>query len=235
VTETTGAGARGARSAGLLVATRGADNVGLTLVDLVQGETVDAEQMQLLIAGAIPAGHKVALTDIPLGQAIVKYGAVIGYATVPIAMGSHVHVHNVTVKGPVSPHRSGAWHAGAAWEPPVKPTRDHFLGYRRPGGEVATRNYIGILPSVNCAATVARMVAQAAGVAHAGTPGLDGVIALSHDLGCGLAEGGRGDDILRRTLRGYAGHANLVGVVAVSLGCEVNQPDHFLLDCHIDE
>jgi altronate hydrolase len=230
VTETTAASASGERPPRLLVASRGADNVGLTLADLAQGETVDAELTQVLIAQAIPAGHKVALTDIALGQPIVKYGAVIGYATAPIPTGSHVHVHNVTVNGSASPNRSEPRHAASAWTPPAKPTRDHFLGYRRPGGDMATRNYIGILPSVNCAATVARMVAQAAGAAHAGTPGLDGVIALSHDLGCGLAEGGRGDEILRRTLRGYAGHANLVGVVAVSLGCEVNQPDHFLDD-----
>ena len=214
----------------LLVADRGADNVGLTLVDLRAGATCDAGPARIPIGQDIPAGHKVALTDIPVGRAIVKYGAVIGYATAPITPGSHVHVHNVAVRGAASPNRGDARRAAGTWAPPATPTRDHFLGYKRPGGAVATRNYIGILPSVNCAATVSRMVARAAEAAHAGTPGLDGVIALGHDLGCGLAEGGRGDEILRRTLRGYAAHPNLVGVVSVSLGCEINQPEHFLED-----
>ena len=105
---------------------------------------------------------------------------------------------------------------------------DHFLGYRRPTGASATRNYIGILPSVNCAATVARVAAGVAGARVAGTPACDGVIALTHDLGCAMAEGTPGDEILRRTLRGYAVHPNLAGVIVVALGCEVNQPDNFL-------
>jgi altronate hydrolase len=103
---------------------------------------------------------------------------------------------------------------------------DHFLGYRRSDGRAATRNYIGVLPTVNCSATVARLIAQAATSAHANTEGLDGVIALGHDLGCGLAEGTTGDDILRRTLRGYATHPNIAGILVVSLGCEVNQPEN---------
>ncbi|MFE4663754.1 UxaA family hydrolase [Streptomyces sp. NPDC056716] len=214
----------------LLVADRSADNVGLTLSDLRAGAICAAGPARIPIAQDIPAGHKVALTGIPADGPIVKYGAVIGYATAPIAPGHHVHTHNVAVRGAASPNRGDARRAAAAWTPPAAPTRDHFLGYQRPGGAVATRNYIGILPSVNCAATVSRMVAEAARTAHAGTPGLDGVIALSHDLGCGLAEGTRGDEILRRTLHGYATHPNLVGVVSVSLGCEVNQPEHFLED-----
>src|SRR5439155_25466283 len=115
-----------------------------------------------------------------------------------------------------------------AWRPPFAPAHDHFLGYRRPDRRVATRNYIGILPSVNCAATVARLAAAAAGTQIAGLPGCDGVIALTHDLGCAMAEGTAGDDLLRRTLRGYALHPNLVAVIVVSLGCEVNQPQNFL-------
>jgi altronate hydrolase len=214
----------------LLVADRSTDNVGLTLNDLREGVTCDVGPARIPIAQDVPAGHKVALTDIEVGRPIVKYGAVIGYATAPITPGSHVHVHNLAVRGTASPNRGDVRRTAVGWTPPAAPTRDHFLGYRRPDGAVATRNYIGILPSVNCAATVSRMIAQAAETAHAGTPGLDGVIALGHDLGCGMAEGGRGDEILRRTLHGYAAHPNLVGVVSVSLGCEVNQPDHYLAD-----
>ena len=128
----------------------------------------------------------------------------------------------------MSAHAGGEGHKEDPWITPVLPTREHFLGYRRPSGTAATRNYIGVLPSVNCSATVSRLIAQSANAAHAGVGELDGVIALSHDLGCGMAENTRGDEILRRTLRGYAEHPNLVGVLVVSLGCEINQPENFL-------
>lgn len=82
----------------LLVADRSADNVGLTLDDLPEGAVCEADPVRIPITQDIPAGHKVALTDIRPGQAIVKYGAVIGYATAPITPGSHVHVHNVEVR-----------------------------------------------------------------------------------------------------------------------------------------
>src|SRR4029077_1377399 len=98
----------------------------------------------------------------------------------------------------------------------------------RPDGRVGTRNYIGILPSVNCAATVARLAAAAAAPRLMGIPSCDGVIALAHELGCGLERDTTEDELLRRTLRGYATHPNLVAVVVVTLGCEVNQPENFL-------
>jgi len=81
---------------------------------------------------------------------------------------------------------------------------------------------------VNCAATVARLAAAAAGARIGGLASCDGVVALTHDLGCAMAEGTSGDDLLRRTLRGYAVHPNLAAVIVVSLGCEVNQPENFL-------
>ena len=74
---------------------------------------------------------------------------------------------------------------------------------------------------------MARLVAHAAGALFSDIPGLDGVISLNRNLGCAMAEGTRGDDILRRTPRGYAVHPNLVAVLVISLGCEVNQPKNF--------
>jgi len=173
----------------------------------------------------IPAGHKVAVRAVAAGAPVHKYGEVIGIARADIPAGAHVHVHNLGV-GPHTASGGPFRGAGPAWRPPATPTREHFLGYRRADGRAATRNYIAVLPTVNCSATVARMVAQTANVTHAGVPGLDGVIALTHDLGCGMAEGTPGDDILRRTLRGYAGHANIAAVLTISLGCEVNQPEN---------
>src|SRR4029077_175018 len=160
---------------------------------------------------------------------VFKLGHRIGEATAPIEDGEYLHSHKLRERSDrPAAEQAGRHDDAGAWRPPVAPNHGHFLGYRRPDGRVATRNYIGILPSVNCAATVARLAAAAAGVQVAGLPSCDGVIALTHDLGCAMAEGTPGDELLRRTLHGYAVHPNLAGVIVVTLGCEVNQPENFL-------
>ena len=205
------------------------DNVGIAIDELGPGDLIDVGRGRLPVRSLIPAGHKVALDDLAPGDLIFKLGHRIGEATVSIGAGEHVHSHNLGVRRDrPATEAAGGLDDGTAWRPPVVPTQDHFLGYRRPDGRVATRNYIGILPSVNCSATVARLAAAAAGAQIAGLPGCDGVIALTHGLGCALAPGTYGDVLLRRTLRGYAVHPNLAGVIVVALGCEVNQPENFL-------
>jgi altronate hydrolase len=205
------------------------DNVGIAIKDIRPGDLIDLGSGQRAVRSLIPAGHKIALVNLAPGDSVFKLGHRIGEATAPIEAGEHVHTHNLAVRGDRQPaEAAGRPYDAGAWRPPLAPTRGHFLGYRRPDGRVATRNYIGILPSVNCAATVARLAAAAAGAQIAGLPGCDGVIALTHDLGCAMAEGTPGDELLRRTLRGYALHPNLAGVIVVTLGCEVNQPENFL-------
>ena len=201
------------------------DDVGLVVNDVSRGTPIRTAAGVVAAIDDIPAGHKVAVRAIAAGAPAHKYGDVIGMAREDIPPGAHVHLHNLGV-GQHTPGGAPFRGAPPAWRPPTPPTRSHFLGYRRADGRAATRNYIAVLPTVNCSATVARMVAQTANVKHAGVPGLDGVIALTHDLGCGMAEGTAGDEILRRTLRGYAGHANVAAVLTISLGCEVNQPDN---------
>lgn len=202
----------------------GVDDIGLLLSDVPRGTPLELLDGTTPAAEDIAAGHKVALHDIPQGAPVRKYGEVIGVALADIPAGGHVHVHNLGI---------ARWEEPAASPSPtrtrptdVSPTRDHFLGYRRADGHAATRNYIVVVPTVNCSATVARMIALRADDRHKGTPGLDGVVALPHDLGCGMAEGTPGDAILRRTLRGYLGHANVAGALLISLGCEVNQPEN---------
>jgi altronate hydrolase len=211
-----------------LVSRDGADDVGLVRGDVRRGTLIQTSEGALPAIDDIPAGHKVAVRAIAESAPVHKYGEVIGVSLRDIPPGSHVHLHNLGVGS----HSAGAVALPAGpprWSPPAVPTRDRFLGYRRADGRAATRNYIAVLPTVNCSATVARMIAQTAH-ARIAAPSVDGVIALSHDLGCGMAEGTAGDDILRRTLRGYAGHANVAGVLMVSLGCEINQPEHVVGD-----
>ncbi|HEX5327957.1 MAG TPA: altronate dehydratase family protein [Acetobacteraceae bacterium] len=173
----------------------------------------------------IPAGHKVAMRPIAVGEPVRRYGQIIGFATVPIEPGRHVHVHNCGM---------GDFAKDYGYSANARPT-DYantpatFDGIRRPDGRVATRNYIGILTSVNCSAHVAGLVADVfkrnpftGEDPLADYPNVDGVVALTHKSGCGMTEG---DPLrlLRRTLAGYARHVNFSHVIALGLGCEVNQ------------
>ena len=173
----------------------------------------------------IPAGHKVAVRPIAVGEAIRRYGQIIGFASQPIAPGQHVHVQNCEM---------GDFAKDYAYTQDARPT-DYantpatFMGIRRPDGRVATRNYIGILTSVNCSAHVAGVVADmfrrnpmTGDDPLAEYPNVDGVVALTHKTGCGMSEG-EGLRLLRRTLGGYARHANFSHVIVLGLGCEVNQ------------
>ncbi len=173
----------------------------------------------------IPAGHKVAVRALAEGEAIHRYGQIIGFATRPIAPGAHVHVHNCGM---------GDFAKDYAYSQDARPTamaneRLTFSGIRRPDGRVATRNYIGILTSVNCSAHVAGLVADVFKrnpfTGHdplAAYPNVDGVVALTHKTGCGMTDG-EPLRLLRRTLAGYARHVNFSHVVVLGLGCEVNQ------------
>ena len=165
-------------------------------------------------------GHPVAK-----GEAIRKYAQIIGYASADIAAGEHVHTHNVEFRNTDMDYEF------ATDLRPVTPakTQDTFMGYRRESGKVGTRNYIGILTSVNCSATAARMIASAFGPEElADYPNVDGVVAFVHGTGCGMAGQGEGFEALQRVMWGYARNPNHGGVILVGLGCEMNQIDWLL-------
>ncbi len=171
-------------------------------------------------------GHKFAVTHIEAGQPIVKLGQQIGRANAAIAAGDHVHTHNV------APAREPATADEAATQLVAPPTVEPrtFRGYDRGDGRYGTRNHLLVLTSVNCSATVAKVIARTARE-QGMTAGLDGITALTHHGGCGLGVSGEGMGNLQRTLAGYATHSNVGGVVIVGLGCEANQIDT-LLDRH---
>jgi len=176
-------------------------------------------------ARRVPPGHKVAIRTHAPGEAIRRYGQIIGFATETIAPGDWVHTHNCGM---------GDFSRDYAWGIEAKPTQPvvapaHFMGYRRADGRAATRNYIGILTSVNCSAHVADLIADVFKknpiTGHnplADFPNVDGVVALTHKTGCGMTMG-EPLRLLRRTLAGFARHANFSHVIAIGLGCEVNQ------------
>ena len=179
----------------------------------------------------VPRGHKIALRDVPRGAQVRKYGQSIGVATRDISAGDHVHVHNLGMDLAEREHELGGAHHEQA---PPEGERPTFLGYRRANSRVGTRNYIGILTSVNCSASTARMIAaQFPQAVLAGEDGIDGVMALTHTSGCGLVTESEGARVLERTLRGYAEHPNFAGILVLGLGCEMLSVNSLIEGMHL--
>ena len=201
------------------------DNVLIARQALPQGLHLDAEA--ITVRQPIPSGHKLATERVEQGQPLRRYGQIIGFASQAINAGDHVHVHNVQM-GDFA--RDYAFGVDTRSQPG---SEAQFQGIVRADGRVATRNYIGILTSVNCSATVARAVAD-----HfrrdihpevlADYPNIDGVVALTHGAGCAVDPSGEALGLLRRTLGGYAVHPNFAAVLIIGLGCETNQIESLL-------
>ncbi len=195
------------------------DNVLVALADLPEGAPV--ADGTIICRGPIPAGHKVASAPIGAGAGVTKYGQVIGAATRDIRAGDHVHTHNLGMGRFERDYAIGEDVRPQA-EPPDPP--EFFQGIVRPDGRVATRNYIGVISTVNCSSSVTRLVAdQFRGQALADYPEVDGVVPICHGLGCGMAGSGRGFEYLKDSLAGYSRHPNFAGVLFIGLGCEVMQ------------
>ena len=204
------------------------DNVVIARHQLVGGTQLEG----FVVRGLIPPGHKVATRALEVGQAVRRYNQIIGFASQAIAPGEHVHAHNLNM-GPDKGDFARDYAVGADVRPETPQREATFMGIKRPDGRVATRNYIGILSSVNCSATATRAIADHFSklnnpAALKDFPHVDGVVALTHGTGCGMDSEGLGLQILQRTLTGYATHANFAGVLVVGLGCESNQINAWL-------
>ena len=196
------------------------DNVAVARADLLPGTAVP--EAGVTAAEHVPAGHKIALRRIARDEPVRKYNQIIGFATTDIEPGRHVHTQNVEVRDFARDYQYGADARATDYVPEHE--RATFQGIVRADGRVATRNYIGVLTSVNCSATVARFIAdQFRGGALSDFPNVDGVVALTHGSGCGMASSGAGYEQLQRTIAGYARHPNFAGILLVGLGCEANQ------------
>ncbi|PXW24736.1 UxaA family hydrolase [Paraburkholderia caballeronis] len=196
------------------------DDVAIARGAIPAGAVID-ELGGLVVIDDIPAAHKVAIRDVAQGAPVRRYGQIIGFATQPIRAGQHVHVQNVSI---------GDFDRDYAFGEDVRPVEPAnapltFDGFRRADGRVATRNYIGVISTVNCSATVTKLVSQ-----HFSTPGaldaypnVDGIVPITHSFGCCIDHHGEGIHQLRRTIGGYVKHPNFAGVVIIGLGCEANQ------------
>ena len=195
------------------------DNVLIALADLPAGTEVPG--LGVPLPGPVPRGHKLAAGAIAAGARVVRYGQTIGRAKEAIAPGAHVHTHNLGM----GDHAADYAFASAARPLPPADRAATFQGYRRADGAVGTRNYLGVLTSVNCSGSVARFIAEAA-EREDWAGAIDGVVPIVHGTGCGMSGDNEGYATLYRTLQGYARNPNFAGILLVGLGCEVMQvPD----------
>lgn len=211
-----------------------ADNVVVAKRTLKKGAELHDGVTAICLNSTIPAGHKLASATIAPGQPIIKYGQTIGFAKVAIAPGDHVHTHNVEL---------GSFGRDYAFCTDTRQVEYYsreqsrtFPGFLRPGGKVGTRNFIGVISSVNCSASVSNYVRD-----HFRTndfrhqfPNVDGVVAFTHKSGC-ANDPGEPTRLLQRVLAGMARHPNIGGYVLIGLGCEVNQAQLLVRNEHLDQ
>ena len=196
------------------------DNIVVARIDVGIGTAVPSENFTS--RSQVPAGYKIAAKKILQGEPILKYNVTVGFANADIEAGTMVHSHNTEFR---------EFDRDYAYASEFKPTqmlpeseRATFQGYVRPNGKVGTRNFIGILSTVNCSATVVNKIADWFTPERLKDfPNVDGVVAFSHDIGCGMEMSGEPMQLLRRTMAGYARHPNLAAALIVGLGCERNQ------------
>lgn len=198
-----------------------ADDVVIAKENLAAQAEVHAAGIRLQLLQEIRAGHKIARHRVARGSPLRRYGQVIGYATVDIEAGEHVHVHNLEIGYSERSYEPGAEARPVAFYPPEE--QRHFAGFARPDGRVGTRNYVAIISTVNCSASVSQFARDRLGDVTRDFPNVDGVIALTHASGCGQVSDGEDHRMLERVLAGYARHPNVAAYVVVGLGCEVNQ------------
>ena len=195
------------------------DNIVIALRDLQAGERVVSVPEPL--PAPVARSHKIAISPIRAGERIIRYGQIIGRAKCDIAPGEHIHIHNLGMGA----YQQDYAHASANTPlPRIVGTRT-FQGYHRIDGRVGTRNYIGILTTVNCSGSVAHFITEAAEKSGLldGFPNVDGLVPIVHGSGCGMSGKDEGYTTLFRTLAGYARHPNFGGILLVGLGCEVMQ------------
>jgi altronate hydrolase len=203
------------------------DNVAVARRDIAIGEPIPGADVTS--RSQVPAGYKIALAPIAKGEPILKYNVVVGFAATDIAPGTLVHSHNTEFREFDRDYAFAAEYRPVEYVPEAQ--RRTFQGIVRADGRVATRNYIGVLSTVNCSATVVRRIADWFTPERlAAYPNVDGVVAFSHSLGCGMEMSGEPMALLRRTIAGYARHPNLAAVLIVGLGCERNQLGDLMRD-----
>jgi altronate hydrolase len=196
------------------------DNIVVARIDVAIGTPVPSENIS--IRSQVPAGYKIAAKKITAGEPILKYNVIVGFANTDIEPGAMVHSHNTEFREFDRDYAYASEYKATQFLPESQ--RATFQGIVREDGKVGTRNYIGILSTVNCSATVVKKIAEYFTPERlAPYPNVDGVVAFAHSIGCGMEMTGEPMQLLRRTMAGYAKHPNLAAALIIGLGCERNQ------------
>jgi altronate hydrolase len=202
------------------------DNIAVAAKRLEAGVKIQHLSDTLELTSRIGMGHKIALGEIKKGEAIFKYGQIIGFASQDIPAGAHVHVHNVAAD---NFKRDYAFCSDMP-QPQTRPAARHFQGYDRGNGRYGTRNYLAILSTVNCSASTSKYISDKvrAGDLLKQFPNVDGIVAITHKAGCAMQYDGPDHNQLDRTLAGFAKHPNVAAYILVGLGCETGQALHLV-------
>ena len=203
------------------------DNVCVAARNLQVGEVVSVGDHSFAVTEEVRLGHKIALTDIASGEPVRKYGQIIGFMTHEVNSGGHVHSHNLGL---------GEFETEYASATEIPPTPDPltgrtFQGYRRSDGKAGTRNYLAVISTVNCSASVSKYVAERFdSAALEEFPNVDGVVAFKHNTGCGMQFGGLNHQYLNRVMGGIARHPNIGAYLLIGLGCEQGAMGYLMED-----
>ncbi len=193
------------------------DNVAVAPMNIPLGSNIEND---LKAETDIPFGHKISLQDINKGDLIYKYGQIIGVATKSINKGSHVHSHNLAFH-----EFSRSYKKNKISKFDITKNNKYFMGYHRKNGNIGTRNYIGLISTVNCSATVVKKISDKVNkyLSENKYKNIDGAVCLKHSSGCGMNTSGKGMITFNRTIEGFKTHQNFGKVFVIGLGCECAQ------------
>jgi altronate hydrolase len=185
--------------------------------DEIPGRSGPGANGTVQLTEKVRPGHKVALEGIGKGEAIIKYGQIIGFALSDIAAGGWVHSHNVGLTDFARDYAPAT-----AIPPAPEPLEGHtFQGYRRLDGRAGTRNYVAVISTVNCSATTAKYIADKFDSSQLSEfPNIDGIVSFTHHGGCAMSWRGETHEMLNRVMGGIARHPNIGAYLLVGLGCE---------------
>jgi len=197
------------------------DNVAVAPMPIPAHTEVDLVDLNVISSDAIPFGHKIALSKIEKNSFIYKYGQIIGIASKDILPGEHVHSHNLEFS-----EFDRFFEIKDNKNKEINNSNDVFFeGFKRKNGKSGTRNYIGLLSTVNCSATVVKKIADTVNYSSKlkEYANIDGAVCLKHSSGCGMNTSGYGMTIFNQTIEGFKKHPNFAKVFVIGLGCECAQ------------
>ena len=202
------------------------DNVAVAARPLLPGQEYQFDGAVFTLTKRVGLGHKIAVRPIAKGEAVRKYGQIIGFASSDIPVGGHVHVHNVSAD---AFERDYAFCRDCP-PPPAPAEPRHFMGYDRGDGRYGTRNYIALISTVNCSASTSKYISERIRATDllGQYPNVDGVVPITHKAGCAMQYGGPDHTQLDRTLAGFAKHPNVAAYILIGLGCETGQAIHLV-------